>query len=147
MFSEMRRLLAPPSPQSEEDYVEEEGGDSQDSVVTDERAEESVRNDIETEGRKYASLGQDIGHDSQRDMHDDTSADGVYMKGISIPASESAPQSSYSSGGTDSGSRLAACRTGIVHGDLSSLGDARAQSGHDSEAHMFMDDLDALLRF
>jgi hypothetical protein len=150
MFSEVRRLLAPPSPESEEDCAEdcaeEESGDLQDSAVTDERVGEDERDDSGMERNQYASLGLGSGDSSPRDISD-TSADEVFIKGISIPVSESASQSPSSEGRTDSGSVLAACRTGIVHENLSSMGEVRVRSGHDSDERVFMDDLDALLRF
>jgi hypothetical protein len=148
MFSEVRRLLAPPSPESEEDCAEEESGDLQDATVTDERVGEDERDDNGIEGNQNASLELGSGDSSRQDISDDSSADGVCIKGIGIPASRSASQSPSLSGRrTDSGSVLAACRTGIMHGNLSSMGEVRVRSGYDSDARDFMDDLDALLRF
>lgn len=148
MFSEMRRLLGPPSPESEEDCAEEEIGDLQDSTVTDERVRDDERDDNCIEGNQNASLELGSGDSSRCDVSDDSSADGVSIKGISIPASQSASHSPSSSGRrADSESVLATCRTGIVHGDRSSMGEVRVRSGYNLDARDFMDDLDALLRF
>ncbi|OQD85873.1 hypothetical protein PENANT_c009G04964 [Penicillium antarcticum] len=147
MFSEMRRLLAPPSPESEEDCAEEEGeGDEvHDSNVTGARVKEDKGNERGIERKEHVSFELGSGEHS-RGILDDTFSDGVCIKGISIPASDSVSQSPASSGRPESGSVLAACRTEIMHGDLPSMGDVRV-SGHDTDARVFMDDLDALLRF
>ncbi|KAJ6019151.1 hypothetical protein N7522_001218 [Penicillium canescens] len=147
MFSEVRRLLAPPSPESEEDCAEEESGDLQDIAVADERVGEDERDYSGIERNQNASLELGSGDSSRRDISDDTSADEVCIKGNSIPTSQSASQSPSSEGRTDSGSVLAACRTGIVHENLSSMGEVRVRGGHDLDERVFMDDLDALLRF
>ncbi|CAG7947730.1 unnamed protein product [Penicillium nalgiovense] len=78
-------------------------------------------------------------------------AEATFTKGISIPAPQSRSRSrSRSSAPIDERiglEKALACEAEILHGGLASAGEVRVPSGEDFGYDVFMNDLDALLRF